>query len=104
MTVSFVYITAPDKNAALALGRELVEQRLAACVNVLDSMTSLYWWQGEVQQSSEAVLMAKTRTELVEKLVERVKALHSYDCPCVVAWPIAAGNPGFLQWIADETR
>ena len=78
-------------------------ETLAACANVLDNMTSLCHWDGKLQEDSEAVLIAKTRDDLVEKLIERVKALHSYDCPCVVSWPIEAGNPAYLDWIRAET-
>ncbi len=72
--------------------------------NVLDGATSIYWWQGALEQAGEAVLILKTRTELVERLTARILELHSYECPCVVALPIAAGNPQYLDWIAAETR
>jgi len=104
MTEMFVYMTAADKSEATEIGRTLIHERLAACVNILDNMVSLYWWEGSVQQGSEAVLIAKTTSELVEPLVERVKQLHSYQCPCVVALPIQAGNADYLAWIRSETR
>ena len=104
MAVSFCYVTAGSREEALAIGRTVVDERLAACANVLDGMTSLYWWQGVLEQASEAVLILKTRAELVERLTMRVRELHSYDCPCVVALPIAAGNPDYLAWIAGETE
>lgn len=99
---SFAYITASSKDEALAIGRVLVEERLAACVNVFDGMTSLYWWQGNLEEGHEAVLIAKTRDELVERLINRVRDLHSYDCPCVAVWQITSGNPDYLQWIERE--
>jgi periplasmic divalent cation tolerance protein len=101
--ISFVYITAADRAEALAVGRILVEERLAACINVLEPMTSLYWWEGRVQEGHEAVLIAKTRPELVERLTRRVKELHSYTCPCVVAWEAAPGNEEYCDWIRGET-
>lgn len=104
MTACFCYITAGSRDEALAIGRALVEARLAACGNVLDGMTSVYHWQGAIEQANEAVLIVKTRAELVEPLTERVRALHSYDCPCVVALPITDGNPDYLAWIDAETR
>ena len=104
MSAAFVYMTAKDKEQAVSIGRTLVEERLVACVNVLDNMTSLYWWDGNVQEDNEVVLIAKTSEILLESLIQRVKDLHSYECPCVVAWPIAAANPAYLQWIDDETR
>lgn len=102
-TLSLVYITAGDKTEALRIGRKLVEERLCACVNVLDGMTSVYHWQGAIEESNEAVLIAKTRIDLVEPLTVRVKELHSYSCPCVIAWPLHAGNADYVQWLHDET-
>lgn len=104
MTAAIAYITAANRDEALHIGRTLVEEQLAACANVIDGMTSVYHWEGAIEQAQEAVLIAKTRVELVERLIGRVKELHSYQCPCVVVWPIAAGNPDYLQWIANETR
>ena len=99
MTANFVYITASDKAEALKIGRTLVEERLAACVNVIDNMTSVYWWEGTLEESAEVVLIAKTKQELVESVIRRVKELHTYSCPCIVSWPISAGNPEYLRWI-----
>ena len=103
MALTFCYVTAGSRDEALTIGRTVVEERLAACANVLDGMTSLYWWQGALEQAGEAVLILKTRAELVGRLTARIKELHSYECPCVVALPIAAGNPDYLRWIAGET-
>jgi periplasmic divalent cation tolerance protein len=104
MTVHFVYITAKDEAEALVIGRTLVEERLAACINVLPGMTSVYWWEGELEQSSEAVLIAKTQQGLIPDLIERVKRLHRYTCPCIVAWPVETGHQPYLDWIEKETR
>ena len=104
MTASWCYITAGSRVEALAIARTVVEERLAASANVLDGATSIYWWRGALEQASEAVLILKTRTELVERLSARILELHSYECPCVVALPIVAGNPQYLDWIAAETR
>ena len=98
-----VYMTAGDKAEATRIGRVLVEEKLAACANVLDGMTSVYRWQGEVCEDAETVLIAKTTDALAVALTERVKALHSYDCPCIVTLPIAGGNTAFLDWIAAQT-
>lgn len=104
MAQRLIYITAASADEARAIGRALVEERLAACANVLGPITSFYWWDGAVQEDGETALVAKTREDLVEALVERVKELHSYDCPCIVALPIEGGNPAFLDWIEAETR
>ncbi len=100
----FVYVTAGDRKEAETIGRALVEARLAACANVLEGVHSIYWWQGAVEESVEAVLIAKSRKGLLDDLIAKVRALHSYECPCVVAMPIVAGNPDFLDWIAAETE
>ncbi len=99
----FVYITTANMEEARRIGRALVEARLAACVNILAGMTSIYWWEGEIQDGRETVLIAKTRAHLLDTLTDKVKELHGYDCPCIVALPIAGGNPEFLEWIAAET-
>jgi periplasmic divalent cation tolerance protein len=100
----FVYITAKDKAQALTIGRALVEERLAACINVWDGMTSVYRWQGTLEEATEAVLIAKTTESQIPAIVDRVKALHSDACPCVVAWPLETGNPAYLEWIEKETE
>lgn len=101
--LSFVYVTAANKADALTIGRTLVEERLAACANVFDGMSSVYHWQNAVEESQEAVLIVKTRTSLVPAVIERIKELHSYTCPCIVSWPLHAGNPDYLNWLAAET-
>ena len=98
-----VCVTAPSRAEAEAIGRALVEARLAASVNVVSGVSSFYWWEGALREGAEAMLWAKTRAELVAPLTARVKALHSYDCPCVIALPITGGNPDYLAWIDAET-
>lgn len=98
-----IYITASSDDEARAIGRALVEERLAACANVLGEIGSIYWWEDELQEDAEVALIVKSTAALVPQIVERVKALHSYDCPCVVALPITTGNPAFLEWIGAET-
>lgn len=103
MTARFLYVTAANADEAKKIGEALVEERLVACANILAPVASIYWWQGQVQRDSEAVLIAKTRADLVERAIARVKTLHSYSVPCVVSLPIERGNPDFLAWIAAET-
>lgn len=103
MTACFCYMTAGSREEALRIGRALVEERLAACANLIEGMTSIYRWEGAIQEDAEVVLIAKTRPDLVTRLTERVKALHSYDCPCVIALPVDGGNQAFIDWIAAET-
>ena len=104
MTPTFIYVTASAPEEAARIGRALVESRLAACANVFPAMTSIYRWQGEVQEDSEVALVLKTRHGLVDEVVAKVNELHGYDCPCVVALPITSGNPDFLEWIVAETK
>ncbi len=103
MDIRMLYITAGSRDEAKKIGRALVEARLAACANVIDGMESVYWWEGKLTEDREAVLIVKTRADLVDAVTARVKALHSYAVPCVVALPILDGNPGFLAWVATET-
>ncbi|MDD5673822.1 MAG: divalent-cation tolerance protein CutA [Chitinivibrionales bacterium] len=104
MKCCFIYITTAHVRQARRIGKALVGSRLAACVNILVGMNSLYWWEGKIQDDREAVLIAKTRRTLVTALINKVKAMHSYTCPCIVALPIIDGNPDYLKWIQSETR
>ncbi|GAA4255966.1 divalent cation tolerance protein CutA [Azospirillum formosense] len=103
MEFVFAYITAGSRDEARCIGRALVEERLAACANILDGMTSIYRWQGVIEEANEAVLIAKTRAELFDRLATRVRELHSYDVPCVVELRVGRGNPAYLDWLRDET-
>ena len=100
----FIYITHDDVEKAKALGRALVEERLAACANLFDAMTPIYRWEGKICEGQEVVLIAKTRASLIEELTAFVRERHGYDCPCVVALPITGGNAEFMRWIEEETR
>ena len=104
MSAHFIYVTTPDAATAERIGRTLVEERLAACANILPAMRSIYRWKGAVEQADEAVLILKTAADRVSALTERVAALHPYETPCIVALPIAAGNPAYLDWITAETH
>ncbi len=103
MQYVLVYMTAKDVDEAKKLGQAIVAKRLAACVNILPFMTSMYWWDGEVQQADEAVILAKTKRELAAALMDEVRRLHSYEVPCIVTLPITDGHPAFLDWIGAET-
>jgi periplasmic divalent cation tolerance protein len=98
-----IYITARDENEAKKLGQILVWEKLVACVNYFP-VKSIYWWKGDVEEGKETALIAKTRAELVERVIERVKLLHSYEVPCVVSWIIEKGNPDYLAWIKESTE
>ena len=104
MPVNFIYMTAGSKTEAQKIGKGLVESRLAACVNILDNMQSIYRWDEKIQEDAEVVLIAKTTDTLVSRLIEKVKSLHSYDCPCIVSLPVLDGYPPFLNWIHEEVK
>ena len=99
-----VYMTASSAEEAETIAAALVGERLAACVNILGAIRSVYRWNGAVQNDAELALVAKTRAALFDALAARVKALHSYEVPCIVAWPIEAGDSAYLAWIGAETR
>ena len=98
-----IYITTASSEEAASIGKALVDERIAACANVLPGMTSIYRWDGKTQSGSEAVLILKTRKNLLAKAEIRIKDLHSYDTPCILAIPVIDGSHPFLQWIEKET-
>ena len=100
----FIYITTADNAEAQKIGAALVRDRLVACANIIGPVHLIYRWEGKVEESTESVLIAKTTEDLVAPLIEKVQALHSYDCPCIVALPIDKGFPPYLDWIAGATR
>ncbi len=104
MSHAAVCVTAASEAEAEAIGRALVEARLAAAVNVVPRVSSLYRWDGALREGTEAMLWAKTRADLVAPLTALVKARHGYACPCIVALPITGGNADYLAWIDAETR
>ena len=98
-----VYITAKDEAEARKMGEILVCERLVACVNFFP-IKSIYWWKGDVQDGKEVAIIVKTRAELVDSVIVRVKQVHSYEVPCVVSWIIEKGNPDYLEWIKESTE
>lgn len=98
-----VYSTFPSLEAAEAAGRELVEGRLAACVNILPGMTSIYRWEGAIARDAEVVMIVKTRASLADPLIDAMKALHTYTNPALVVVPILGGSAEYLRWLDEET-
>ncbi len=103
MSISFILVNTADGAEARRIGRDLVESRLAASVNVIDAIESMYWWDGAVQQRREAQLIVKTRSVLTGAVIARVRDLHSYQCPCILALPVSDGNPDYIDWVQRET-
>jgi periplasmic divalent cation tolerance protein len=98
-----VYVVAADMAEAQRIAEALVDERLAACVNILGGVRSVYRWNGAVEHADEIAMIAKTVEGLFEPLAARVRALHSYDTPAIVAWPIMAGDAAYLAWIVAQT-
>jgi periplasmic divalent cation tolerance protein len=98
-----LYCTAETREEALAISRALIVERLAACANILGSMTSVYEWQGELQEAEEFSFIIKTSEEKSEDAVARIVALHSYECPCVLSLKGEGGYGPFLSWIGQQT-
>jgi len=99
-----VLITVPHREEGLRIAGALVAEKLAACVNQAGEVNSVYRWQGKMESSLECLLIAKTKRSLFEDLAGRVKELHSYTVPEIIALPIEAGNPEYLKWIEESTR
>jgi len=99
----FIYVTHPDAAQAAILGRALVEQRLAACVNILPGMQTIYRWNDAIEDGHEAVMIVKTRFTLFEDVRSLILRQHPYECPCIVALPVADGHPDYLAWLARES-
>ncbi len=97
-----VYITTPDYETAKKLADYLVNNKLAACVNIVDKIYSIYFWQGNIERDNESLMIIKTRADLFEKLEEEVKKNHPYSVPEIIAMPIIKGSNDYLKWI-DET-
>jgi periplasmic divalent cation tolerance protein len=98
-----VYTTFPDEETALAIGRELVAEKLAACVNILPGMRSVYAWKGEIERGEEAVAIVKTRVGLKDKVRDALKARHPYETPIILFLEVSGGHPATLEWLFAET-
>ncbi|MCB9779666.1 MAG: divalent-cation tolerance protein CutA [Alphaproteobacteria bacterium] len=97
--IVLVYVTCPDADVAASLARTLVQERRAACGNIIPGLRSIYAWQGEIHDDPEVLLLLKTRRSEVGNLADRVVALHPYDVPEVVAVPVVAGHGAYLDWV-----
>src|SRR5688500_17861170 len=97
-------MTVPDRATAETLGDALVRERLAACANILPGVTAVFWWQGELQRAEETLVVLKTPSARVDALVARARELHPYDVPELLALPVEAGLPAYLEWVGREAR
>lgn len=99
-----VFVTASSKEEAQKISLGLLDDKLVACVNIIDGISSLFWWQGKIDNAKEVLLVIKTRRALLNRLMDKVKSLHSYEVPEIIALPIVAGNKKYLDWIDESTR
>ena len=99
----FTCITCENQAQAEQIGSALVEENLAACANIFPGSISIYKWEGRMQQGEEAILLLKTRAELFAQIQSRVKDMHSYDVPCILAFPVENGSANFLEWVKAQT-
>ncbi|SEP41070.1 divalent-cation tolerance protein CutA [Nitrosovibrio sp. Nv6] len=98
-----IFTNLPDRAAAISLAEKLVDERLAACVNVLAECTSVYHWQGKKESAREVPVLIKTLARHYARLEQLITSLHPYELPEIIAVPISSGLPAYLRWIADET-
>ena len=98
-----IFITASSSEEAQKIATALVEEKLVACVNIIPQIKSIYWWEGKVCQDDEVMLISKTKQSLFTTLMDRVKALHSYEVPEIIAFPISEGSREYLSWIERVT-
>jgi periplasmic divalent cation tolerance protein len=94
-----IFVTAKDQKEASQIARGLLRAKLIACANIIDGVRSLFWWQGKIDSSREVLLVLKTKKNLFKKVAVKVKALHSYQTPEIIALPIACGSEDYLKWI-----
>jgi len=104
MKYCIVYTLTPNIDEAKKIAHALVEKRLAACVNIIPGVTSIYEWQGEICEDGEFLVLAKTRQELFEEIKALILENHSYELPAVVMLPIVAGLEGYLEWVDKNTK
>ena len=99
-----IYVTAPSTEEAETIATSLVEQRLAACANIVPAIRSIFWWKNAIEHEHEALIILKSTKTLFPLIVDAVKSLHSYDVPEIIATPLLCGSDDYLAWISAETQ
>lgn len=99
-----VFVTASSKKEAAGIARKLIENKAAACVNIIDKAVSLFWWKGKIDCSKEALLIIKSKKEKLPRIIKIVKSAHSYQVPEIIAFPIIGGDKNYLKWIDESIR
>ena len=101
MSYLIVLMTAPNREEAEKIVHALLDEKLIACANIIDPVSSFFWWQGKIESEKEVLVIMKTHERLFEKLQKRVTTLHSYDVPEILALPVVAGSQSYLDWMKD---
>ncbi|MDO8689475.1 MAG: divalent-cation tolerance protein CutA [Dehalococcoidia bacterium] len=101
---SVVLVTTPSPEEGRRIARAVLELRLAACVNLVPGVRSMFWWQGKLEEAEETLMVLKTKQEVLPQLIEEIKRLHSYTVCEVIVIPITEGNPAYLDWIEETVR
>ncbi len=104
MDTIVVYITSPNEDEAAKIAKAIVSERLAGCVNIVKGMRSIYNWQGKIEDDAEVLMIIKTQRHLFESLKDRVKELHSYTVPEIIALPVVEGSEDYINWLKKVTR
>lgn len=99
-----VFVACANKNQAQKIASGLIEKRLVACVNIIDKVSSLFWWNNKVDSAKEVLLIMKSKRSKIKQIIKNVKSWHSYEVPEIIALPIIAGYKPYLEWIDDSIR
>jgi periplasmic divalent cation tolerance protein len=102
MKTVFAYIVCKNRSEARKIGKILLQEKLAGCVNIFNHMHSMYWWKGKIEVANEAVLIAKTTPKLFAELSKKIKSIHSYEVPCILQIPIEDGNKEYISWLKEN--
>jgi periplasmic divalent cation tolerance protein len=97
-----VYITCSDEEESVKIAENLLKERLIACSNIIKSIRSLYWWENKIEKDNESILILKTMEDKLDEIIKRVKKLHSYENPAIIALPILKTSDSYLNWIKNE--
>jgi periplasmic divalent cation tolerance protein len=104
MNFCLAYITTANKKEAFKIGEVLVKEKLAACINIISPIGSIYRWKGKIEKAREAFLIVKTKKSLAGKIIKKVKLMHSYECPEIIFSPIVGGSKDYLEWVKESTK
>lgn len=99
---SIIYITTSDVDEAKKIAKTLLDERLVACCNIIPQIESLYWWEGEIEEDQESLLLTKTHSNLVDKVISRVEEIHNYETPCALEIQIKEGSEDYLDWLKNS--